>query len=391
MRRSPVVALALLTTAAGSCAPQPSTTPPPSPAASSSVSPTTSEVSLDEVRVRLEPVASLTQPLAMAVRPGDETLYFAQQTGQVVALHGGRTTTILDLSDRIVSGGEQGLLGLTFSPDGAYAYVNFTDLDGHTHVTEFRMDGGTLDPGSGRDVLVIQQPFANHNGGNLAFGPDGYLYVGMGDGGSAGDPMDNAQSLGSLLGKMLRIDPRPTGGRPYGIPDDNPFVDREGARPEIWAYGLRNPWRWSFDRETGDLWIGDVGQDAREEIDFQPASSDGGENYGWDGFEGKVIFEPPPPDVAVGPVYDYPQELGASVIGGYVYRGSAIPGLRGAYVFGDFFNRDLRALDVRGGRVQRHVTLGIEVGSLSSFGEDAEGELYAMSLGGEVSRLVPSA
>jgi glucose/arabinose dehydrogenase len=383
--------LALLMVGAASCAPQPSGPDrTPSPQASPSASPTTPEASLGQVRVELEEVASLTQPLAMAVRPGDETIYIAQQTGQVVALDGGRTRTILDLSDRIVSGGEQGLLGLTFSPDGAFAYVNFTDLDGHTHVTEFRMDGGRFDPGSERDVLMIRQPYSNHNGGNVAFGPDGYLYVGMGDGGSAGDPFNNGQSLGTLLGKMLRIDPRPTGGRPYGIPEDNPFAGRKGARPEIWSLGLRNPWRWSFDRETGDLWIGDVGQNAREEIDFQPASSSGGENYGWDGFEGTQEFEPPTPEGTVRPVYDYPQDLGASVIGGYVYRGSAIPGLQGAYVFGDFFNPDLRVLEVDGGRLRRHLELGVEVGNLSSFGQDAEGELYALSLAGPVYRLVPA-
>lgn len=391
MRRRAGLILALLTLGATSCAQERPSSRPPSPEpASPTASPTTPEISLGDVRIRLEEVAMLQQPLAMAVRPGDETLYVAQQTGQVVALGNGRATTILDLSDRVVSGGEQGLLGLTFSPDGSFAYVNFTDLDGDTHVTEFRMDGGRLDPGSGRDVLVIQQPFPNHNGGNVAFGPDGYLYVGMGDGGSAGDPMDNAQSLGSLLGKMLRIDPRPSRGRPYGIPEDNPFVGRQGARPEIWALGLRNPWRWSFDRETGDLWIGDVGQDAREEIDFQPASSRGGENYGWDGFEGTLEFEPPTPDRAVRPVYDYPQELGASVIGGYVYRGTAIPGLQGAYLFGDFYNPDLRVLDVDGGRVRRHLTLDVEVEGLASFGEDADGELYALSLAGPVYRLVPA-
>jgi glucose/arabinose dehydrogenase len=350
-------------------------------------------VKLGDVRVRLERVAVLQQPLALAVRAGDDALYVAQQTGEVIAIRdgGGAGAPVLDVSDEITSGGEQGLLGLAFSPDGGFLYVNYTDLEGDTHVVEYRMDGRRAVPGSRRDVLVIDQPYSNHNGGNLLFGPDGYLYVGMGDGGSAGDPMDNAQSLDSLLGKMLRIDPRPSGNRPYGIPPDNPFREREGARPEIWALGLRNPWRWSFDRETGDLWIGDVGQDAREEIDFQPAASDGAENYGWDGFEGRMVFEPPTPPDAVGPVYDYPQDLGASVIGGFVYRGSEIAGLQGAYLFGDFFNPDIRVLDVGGdGRVRRHLELGVQVPGLSSFGEDADGELYALSLSGPVYRLAPA-
>jgi glucose/arabinose dehydrogenase len=367
---------------------------PPRPTTPSPTATTTTEepVKLGEVRVRLERVAILQQPLGLAVRDGDDALYVAQQTGEVIAIRDGGSLgpPVLDVSGEIIAGGEQGLLGLAFSPDGRYLYVNFTDLDGETHVAEYRMDGRRAVPASRRDVLVIDQPYSNHNGGNLVFGPDGYLYVGMGDGGSAGDPMDNAQSLGSLLGKMLRIDPRPSGNRPYGIPPDNPFTEREGARPEIWALGLRNPWRWSFDRENGDLWIGDVGQSAREEIDFQPASSRGGENYGWDGFEGRLVFEPPTPPDAVRPVYDYPQELGASVIGGFVYRGSEIAGLQGAYLFGDFYNPDIRVLEVgTDGRVSRHLELGVQVPNLSSFGEDARGELYALSLSGPVYRLAP--
>jgi glucose/arabinose dehydrogenase len=336
-------------------------------------------------------VADLQSPVALAARPGTDALYVAQQEGQIIVLGDDEPQMSLDLSEEITAGGEQGLLGLTFSPDGRYMYVNFTDLQGDTHITEFRMEGDRPDPASRREVLFIGQPYSNHNGGNLAFGPDGYLYIGMGDGGSAGDPMDVAQSLGSLLGKMLRIDPRPTEGRPYGIPPDNPFVDRTGARPEIWAYGLRNPWRWSFDRETGDLWMGDVGQGAREEIDFQPGSSEGGENYGWDGYEGELEFEPPLPPNAIPPVYDYGRTLGASVIGGYVYRGAEIEGLQGAYVFGDFYYPAIRVLNVREGDVVGHRELGVKVPGLSSFAEDADGELYALSLSGPVYRIVPAA
>ena len=346
-------------------------------------------VPLSQVRTRLVRVANLDQPLALAVRPDDDALYIAERVGRVVALRDGEVEPIVDLTGEVSLGGEQGLLGLAFSPDGRFLYVNYTDLQGDTHVTEFAMGDRTASASSRRDVLFVDQPYANHNGGNLAFGPDGYLYVGLGDGGSAGDPMDNAQSLGTRLGKMLRIDPRPSGSREFGVPPDNPFRGRGNALPEIWAYGLRNPWRWSFDRETGDLWIGDVGQSAREEIDFQPASSSGGENYGWDGFEGSLVYEEPVPEEAVPPVHDYPQDLGASVIGGYVYRGSEIEGLRGAYLFGDFYNPDIRVLKVRDGELVAHRELGVEVPSLASFGEDADGELYALSLAGPVYRLVP--
>jgi glucose/arabinose dehydrogenase len=337
------------------------------------------------VEVRLEEVAVLQEPLAMAVRSGDATLYVAQKTGQVVAVRNGRVDEVLDLSAVVSQGGEQGLLGLAFSPDGRFLYVNFTDLVGDTRILEYEVRGDRV--ASRRQVLVVDQPYSNHNGGNLVFGPDGYLYVGLGDGGSAGDPEDRAQDLGTLLGKMLRIDPRPGAGTPYSVPTDNPFVDQADARPEIWAYGLRNPWRYSFDRETGDLWIADVGQSSREEVDVQPGTSPGGQNYGWDGYEGTLPFEEPAPRNAVPPIYDYGRGLGATVIGGYVYRGSAIPELRGAYLFGDLYNPDIRML-VRSGTGVRHLPLGIEVENLASFGQDHDGELYLLSLSGSVFRLV---
>ena len=397
-RSAPLFLGAVLVTAACRVSPEPpadvrATTSPATPPPPTSSPAPASTPDLDRVDVRLVHVATLEQPVAMAVRAGDPTLYFAQKTGTVVAVVGGQVSPrpVLDLSGQVSTGGEQGLLGIAFSPDDRFLYVNFTDLDGHTHVVEYRMEARTVDPRSSREVLFVRQPFPNHNGGNLAFGPDGYLYVGLGDGGLANDPANRAESLDDLLGKMLRIDPHPSGGRPYAIPPDNPFVERTGARPEIWAYGLRNPWRYSFDRETGDLWIADVGQDQREEIDFQPASSTGGEHYGWDGFEGSVQFEPPFPDDAVTPVYDYGRDLGATVIGGYVYRGADIPGLHGAYVFGDFFEPAIRALVLEDGRVTDHRALGPSVDNLSSFGEDHVGQLYALSLGGPVYRLAPPA
>lgn len=284
---------------------------------------------------------------------------------------------------------EQGLLGLAFSPDG-HLYVNFTDTAGDTHVSEFAFAGGSADPATRRDLLFVDQPFANHNGGTLAFGPDGYLYVGLGDGGFGGDPFGNAQNLGTLLGKLLRIDPTPSGGSQYTIPSDNPFVGVPGERPEIWAYGLRNPWKYSFDRSTGDLWIADVGQRMWEEVDLQPAASPGGENYGWDRLEGTHPFEGDPPAEHVLPVYEYDHSGGrCSVTGGYVYRGSGGPTLAGAYLFGDFCQGALRALRLVNGQPVVE-DLGAVVPGLTSFGEDAAGELYAFSLAGPMFRLHPT-
>ena len=362
---------------------------PPTP----STAPPSPTAELADVAVRLRKVAALEQPLALAVRPGDPALYVAQKTGVVVAVRGGRVDPepVLDMTGDVSLGSEQGLLGLVFSPDGRYGYVNYTDTNGDTHITEFAMRDGIADPGSRRDLLFVDQPFSNHNGGHLAFGPDGHLYIGLGDGGSAGDPNGNGQSLSVLLGKMLRIDPRPSGSDPYGVPADNPFVGRPGARPEIWAYGLRNPWRYSFDRLTGDLWIGDVGQGEWEEVDLQPGASAGGENYGWNSMEGTHLYSgAEPPEGAVPPVYEYSHgEGGCVVTGGYVYRGEAIPHLRGAYVFADFCLGQLEALRVRDGDVTDHRVLGPVVSTISSFGEDASGELYALSLSEGIYKLVP--
>jgi glucose/arabinose dehydrogenase len=391
MGKPALLALGLLTAAACEAAvpdaPAPPTLPVPSPTASDPATPAPDPAA---ARVRLVRVAVLDQPLAMATRAGDDALYVAQKSGQVVAIRDGRPARpVLDLGGEVSDGSEQGLLGLAFSPDGGLLYLNYTDLNGDTRIHEFTMRDEGVDPASRREVLTVDQPYSNHNGGHLAFGPDGYLYVGLGDGGSGGDPEDNAQDLGTLLGKMLRIDPQPGNGRGYRIPPDNPFVGRDGARPEIWAFGLRNPWRYSFDSDTGDLWIGDVGQDAREEIDVQAGLSAGGENYGWDAFEGSLPFEPPFPPDTVGPVYDYGRARGGTVIGGHVYRGSAIPALRGAYLFGDLFNPRIRML-VPSKRGFRHMELGVRVDNLVSFGQDQAGELYLLSIAGPVYRLAPA-
>jgi glucose/arabinose dehydrogenase len=342
--------------------------------------------------VRLVPVAELEQPVAMALRPGERTLYVVEQVGRVRAIRGGQLdpAPVADISDQVTAGGEQGLLGLAFSPDGRYLYLHYTDREGDHQIAELTMAGRRADPGSQRSVLRIEDPFGNHNGGQLAFGPDDHLYIAFGDGGGGGDPLGSGQSLGTLLGKILRIDPRPAGGRAYGVPSDNPFVGRDGARPEIWAYGLRNPWRFSFDAATGDLWIGDVGQNAYEEIDFEPAGS-GGRNYGWNRREGRHPFNGGDrPDGAVDPVIEYGRDDGCTVIGGFVYRGRRIGGLRGAYLYGDYCSGWVRAARTRDGKVLEQRDLGLEVPSLSSFGTDAAGELYALSLAGVVYRLAPA-
>jgi len=374
----------------------PTTTTPPTTEGGSGTAPTfgpaASSAQFRRARVRLVRVAELQQPVAMAVRPGDQAVYVAEQTGAVRALRDGKLdpTPVVDISDQVTAGGEQGLLGLAFSPDGGFLYLDFTDTAGDSRVVELAMRGRRADPGSLRLLLRVDDPFANHNGGQLAFGPDGLLYIAFGDGGGGGDPLGSGQSLGTLLGKILRIDPRPAGGRPYRVPSDNPFVGRGGARLEIWSYGLRNPWRFSFDPATGDMWIGDVGQNAWEEVDHEPAGS-GGRNYGWNRLEGRHAFEGERPAGAVDPVIEYGREGGAcTVIGGSVYWGRRIPGLRGAYLYGDYCAGWVKAARVRGGRVAEQRDLGLSVPGLTSFGVDPAGELYAMSLSGPVYRLAPA-
>jgi glucose/arabinose dehydrogenase len=350
----------------------PTTAPPtttPRAGGSSSTSPAAaSAAEFRRARVRLVRVATLQQPVATAVRPGDRALYVVEQVGRVRAIRNGRLdpTPVVDISSQVTAGGEQGLLGIAFSPDGRLMYLDFTDRNGDHRVVELAMRGGRADPGSQRLVLQVEDPYANHNGGQLAFGPDRQLYIAMGDGGSGGDPLGNGQSLGTLLGKLLRIDPRPAGGRPYRIPSDNPF---------------------SFDPATGDLWIGDVGQSAWEEVDFEPAGSDGGSNYGWNRREGRHEFEGDRPAGAVDPVIEYGRQDGCTVIGGFVYRGRRIPGLRGAYLYADYCGGWVRAALTRDGRVLEQRDLGVEVSSPSTFGVDPAGELYVASLSGPLYRI----
>jgi glucose/arabinose dehydrogenase len=267
--------------------------------------------------------------------------------------------------------------------------VYYTDVDGNVVIARYTTAAGNpdqADPASATTLLHIAHPFANHNGGNLVFGPDGYLYIGIGDGGSQGDPRGNGQNLGVLLGKVLRID---VNGEPYAVPPDNPFKGQPNARPEIWAYGLRNPWRFSFDRKTGDLYIADVGQDTYEEVDFQPVGSQGGVNYGWSLMEGLHPFKGTySPDLTL-PIAEYSHaEGGCSVTGGYVYRGTQWPQWAGLYFFGDYCSGLIWALGQTQAGWQRELVLKSSL-SISSFGEDQAGEIYVLDhQGGAVYKLV---
>ena len=286
--------------------------------------------------------------------------------------------------------GERGLLGLAFSPsfggDRTF-YINYTDLQGNSVVSRMRLadNPDEADASSEEIILRVAQPYANHNGGNLVFGPDRYLYVGLGDGGSAGDPQNNAQRPDALLGKMLRIRVEPDQAT-YGVPSDNPFVNNNSYRPEIWATGLRNPWRYSFDRETKDLWIADVGQGRAEEVNFQPAASKGGENYGWPRTEGLECYPPVSTCDRTGatlPILEYGRTLGQSVTGGFVYRGSRYPDLRGFYLYGDFGSGNLWAVQRQGSTWDNRLVLATGR-QISTFGEDETGELYLADYRGDI-------
>lgn len=328
---------------------------------------------------------------------GSGRLFIVEQAGRIRIFRDGalHKTPFLDIARVIRSGGERGLLSIAFHPEFArtgFLYVNYTDRDGKTVVARYSVsaDADRADPGSALPIISIDQPFSNHNGGQIQFGPAGYLYVGMGDGGWAGDPRNRAQNPRSLLGKMLRIDVDAAAG--YAIPRDNPFAEREDAAPEIWALGLRNPWRFSFDRVTGDLYIGDVGQDKWEEIDFQPAASQGGENYGWRIVEGAHCFNPASGcarERFTPPAYEYSQAEGCSVTGGYVYRGGALAELAGSYLFGDYCAGTIWGLARKADGAWVRTTI-LDTGfSISSFGEDEAGELYVLDHpGGRVLRLV---
>jgi glucose/arabinose dehydrogenase len=335
-------------------------------------------------------VAGLQRPIALRnAGDGSGRLFVVEQPGRIrifkdVAL---QSTPFLDIRDRVRdSANEQGLLGLAFHPDyenNGRFFVNYTDLGGDTVVAEYARSTNNpdlSDPATEKIIITIAQPYGNHNGGDIAFGPEGYLWIATGDGGSAGDPEDNGQNLNTLLGKLLRIDV--DSGSTYTIPPDNPFADDPGANDEIWAYGLRNPWRFSFDRDTGDLYVGDVGQNRLEEIDFEPRSDQGGRNYGWNTMEGSNCFSPSncSSEGLVLPVAEYGHSLGCSVTGGYVYRGSLYPALEGLYLYGDFCSGTVWALTRTDSGQWLSGVVGETGASISSFGEDEAGELYLTDL-----------
>ena len=367
-----------------------------------------SAVITDRLPAELELVVDgLDDPVFVTAAPGDfeDRLFVVEQGGLVRIVENGTllSAPFLDLTAEVTAGGEQGLLGLAFDPAygaSGFFFVNYTDLNGDTRIVRYTVstDGNVADPSSALDILVVEQPYANHNGGMLAFGPfDDYLYVGLGDGGGTGDPENNAQDPSTLLGSMLRIDVLGADADdPYFIPFDNPFVNVQDFRAEVWSFGLRNPWRYSFDRQTGDLYIADVGQSAWEEVSVQLAGSDGGENYGWRRMEGTSCYDPSTgcnQGNLVLPAYEYPHSEGCSITGGYVYRGDAIPELEGRYLFADYCEGWVRSFELAGGvatDVQDHSDELAPGGNVISFGQDNEGELYVVEQGGAVYRIVPN-
>jgi glucose/arabinose dehydrogenase len=318
-------------------------------------------------------------PVYVTSAPSDSaTLYVVEQPGTIKIVRNGSVTgTFLDIRSRIKSGGEQGLLSVAFHPQYATNhrfYVDYTDTNGDTRVVEFQSSNGVGNPATARQLLFVNQPYDNHNGGQLEFDSKGYLYVGMGDGGSGGDPEKRAQNLKSRLGKLLRVNPT-----------------RAGSAWQIVGYGLRNPWRFSFDRANGNLWIGDVGQNAWEEVDYRNAARVGRlANYGWSRFEGKSVFDSHKPYLrkgdAISPVVVYSHSAGCSITGGYVYRGAAVPSARGRYFYGDYCSGTVWSFKAGNGRLSVSTVAG-SIGNLSSFGEDGNGELYATSLDGSLYRL----
>ncbi len=340
------------------------------------------------VELELSEVATLDGPIAGAVGP-DGVLHLADRAGTVHPFTGdGVGEAVVDISDQTTTESERGLLGIAFAADGSELYLSFTDRDGASTLSAVSVVDGEVRGDERRTVFRLSQPYANHNGGDVHIGPDGLLYLGLGDGGSAGDPLESGQDLSTRLGALLRIDPQ--AGDPYGVPSTNPFVDVEEAAPEIFAYGLRNPWRFSFDPVTDALWIGDVGQDAREEINRVAFAQAAGANFGWNLMEGTTSFAGSAPDDHVPPVYEYetggPQ--GCAVTGGVVYRGTQIPELHGVYLYADACNGTVRGLLVDAdGEVVEQADLGVDGGQVVDFVTDADGEVYVLDLGGSVRRL----
>ena len=376
--------------------------------AGTSSSPTTPSATYPPVtQIHLQDFAhGLEGPVYLTYAPGQtDRLYAVEQGGRirVLGMDGSvRQQPFLDISSMVSNGSEQGLFSVVFSPHYAqdgFFYIDYTDLNGDTVIARYRVSSSNpyqADAASALVILHIPQPAPNHNGGLLLFGRDGYLYIGMGDGGSGAD--SNGQRMDTLLGKILRIDVSHTSAsQPYAIPPTNPFVGKSGVRPEIWATGLRNPWRFSFDSANGDLFIGDVGQNMYEEVDYQPGNGTGGQNYGWAIFEGNDCYDAANVCAAdapnfTRPVYTYTHDNGNCVVtGGYVYRGKRYPALDGEYIFGDYCSGTIwgfPAASAKSGSVHAAKLLDTDL-QISSFGEDASGELYVVDLGGYISKITP--
>jgi glucose/arabinose dehydrogenase len=354
------------------------------------------------VPLALEPVASgLDFPLYLTAPAGDSRLFIVEKGGAIRVVKDGTLlpAPYLSLAGRVATGAEQGLLGLAFDPgyatNGRFV-VHYTDVSGNTVVSLFHVSAGDpdqADPASETILLTVEQPFANHNGGQILFGPDGMLYIGLGDGGGGGDPGGRGQSVTDLLGDILRLDV--TSGTAYTVPADNPFVGRSDARPEVWSYGLRNPWRFTFDAATGDLYIADVGQNAWEEVDVATAADGAGRglNFGWSVTEGRHCYGATGCDQSglTSPVLEYSHDEGCSITGGFVYRGAAIPELQGHYFYADYCRGWVRSFRLQDGQAvdpQQWSTLA-PGGAVPSFGQDAAGEPYVLSAEGEVFRIVP--
>ena len=354
----------------------------------------------DSLDLTLTPVGgTFSQPIFLTAPKDDPRLFVAQKGGLIVVVKNGvkLPTPFLDIAGIVSTGPEQGLLGLAFPPDYATSgrfFVSYTNSGGESYVVRYGVSTANpdvADPAPRDTVIIVDQPFSNHNGGMICFGPDEMLYFGLGDGGSANDPSGTGQNRADLLGSILRLDVRGDDG--YAIPADNPWAGGPNPRPELWDYGQRNPWRFSFDRQTGDLWIGDVGQDEWEEISVSTAASGGGKgvNYGWPITEGTHCFPPGSNCITTGlrlPVHDYPHTVGNCVIGGYVYRGSLAPSLRGHYFYADNGRGWMRSFRLSGGVATEHTSWPLPAGSGGpfSFGEDANGELYLLTSTGKVYR-----
>jgi glucose/arabinose dehydrogenase len=380
------------TNATGSADP---TSVAPGTATGSGAAPTTTAPLGDPV-VTLDPLGMFNQPVLLTYRPTDGLTYVVEQSGKIIIVttDGQPGATALDMTELTNAEGERGLLGLAITADGTLGYVDYTNNDGNTRIDEYTvLSNGNFDRATRREVLGFDQPYPNHNGGMVAFGPDNMLYIGTGDGGSGGDPDRRALDMSEWLGKMLRIDPHENAGAAYTVPADNPFVGVDGARPEIWSIGLRNPWRFSFDRETGDLWIADVGQGQWEEVDVGWAADGGGRglSFGWSAFEGNHPFNS---DQSAGgataPIHEY-EHVGqdCSISGSALYRGHAIPALVGWYVFADYCSGQVRALQIADRKVVKQVPLGLAA-SVTAVSEGPDGELFVLNGQGKIYKITPA-